>query len=164
MPFAPMPSDLVRTVEARWTPPSAARIALSSLARLGSSYQSTPLFGMEHVLTLFLFLATQFSRRGSVVSADDATVGYVTWMCWLVVVLPWLWLWPRVWCWGRVVLDDGPRAVRWCLTMVLALRVGAGRGCVQPTGTWWNISPRPRHWCPQSPTSCLHVRLPSFSC
>ena len=77
LPFAPIPADLPRTREARWVPPSA-RLSLANLAKLGSHYAAAPLFSAEHVLALLLFLATQFSRRGSVVAADDSTVGYVS--------------------------------------------------------------------------------------
>jgi hypothetical protein len=55
---------------------STGRISIASVARLGSA-SALPLFSAEHVMALYMFLATQLSRRGSVLVADDATVRYV---------------------------------------------------------------------------------------
>jgi hypothetical protein len=72
VPFAPMPADLPRARDPRVAPAAGGRFSLAQCARMGSA--PITLFTVEHTLALYLFLAAQFSRRGAVVAADDATV------------------------------------------------------------------------------------------
>lgn len=71
VPFARPPPDLPRS-RVGFVGTSPGKFNLAQCGVMGSG--PVKLFAVEHSLTLFLFLATQFSRRGSVVVADDASV------------------------------------------------------------------------------------------